>query len=198
MSPEARAEQRRETQARILASARTLFAEQGYERTTIRAIAAHAGVDPGLVMHYFGAKENLFATAVQTFHTAPDSDAAEPLTERLLAAFAARLTHEPVASLAVIRSMLTHDGAAEAMRLATAAHQAAIASAIDAEDAELRAALINAWQVAITIFRFQIKVGALTDAEPERVLALLRPCLDALTARSEPGRAGGAGSSASP
>ncbi|NUR95130.1 MAG: helix-turn-helix transcriptional regulator, partial [Kribbellaceae bacterium] len=49
-----RAQQRIETQDRILAAARQLFAEAGYDRTTIRAVATAAQVDPGLVMHYFG------------------------------------------------------------------------------------------------------------------------------------------------
>ena len=42
-----------------------MFAELGYDRTTIRAVAAAAGVDAGLVMHYFGSKDLLFARAVE-------------------------------------------------------------------------------------------------------------------------------------
>ena len=49
-----RAEQRRRTEARILTAARQMFADVGYDRTTIRAVAAAVGVDAGLVMHYFG------------------------------------------------------------------------------------------------------------------------------------------------
>jgi AcrR family transcriptional regulator len=50
---------------RILAAARQIFAELGYDRTTIRAVAAAAGVDVGLVMHYFGSKGLLFAQAAE-------------------------------------------------------------------------------------------------------------------------------------
>src|SRR5689334_16457158 len=60
-----RAEQRRNTEARILDQARRLFAESGYDRTTIRAVATAADVDPGLVMHYFRSKEELFARATE-------------------------------------------------------------------------------------------------------------------------------------
>ena len=60
-----RAEQRRQTEARILAAAREMFAELGYDRTTIRAVATAAGVDAGLVMHYFGTKDELFARAAK-------------------------------------------------------------------------------------------------------------------------------------
>lgn len=53
-----------DTRDRILASARELFARNGIGNTSIRAIAAAAEVDPALVHHYFGTKEQLFAAAV--------------------------------------------------------------------------------------------------------------------------------------
>ncbi len=49
----------------ILAAARTQFAERGYENATIRGIAAGAGVDPALVHHYYGSKDQLFAAALR-------------------------------------------------------------------------------------------------------------------------------------
>ena len=54
-----------DTRDRILANAREMFARNGIGNTSIRAIAAAAGVDPALVHHYFGTKEQLFAAAVQ-------------------------------------------------------------------------------------------------------------------------------------
>lgn len=53
------------TRQRILTSARELFARNGISNTSIRAVAAAAGVDSALVHHYFGTKEQLFAAAVQ-------------------------------------------------------------------------------------------------------------------------------------
>ncbi|OBH38714.1 TetR family transcriptional regulator [Mycobacterium intracellulare] len=53
-----------DTRERILASARQLFARNGIRNTSIRAVAASAGVDSALVHHYFGTKEQLFAAAV--------------------------------------------------------------------------------------------------------------------------------------
>jgi len=53
-----------DTRERILASARDLFARNGIDKTSIRAIAAGAGVDPALVHHYFGTKTQLFAAAI--------------------------------------------------------------------------------------------------------------------------------------
>ncbi|MCX2934151.1 TetR family transcriptional regulator [Mycobacterium sp. CVI_P3] len=53
-----------DSQDRILASARELFARNGFDKTSIRAIAAAAGVDSALVHHYFGTKQQLFAAAI--------------------------------------------------------------------------------------------------------------------------------------
>lgn len=52
------------TRERILASSRELFACNGIKNTSIRAVAAAAGVDSALVHHYFGTKEQLFAAAI--------------------------------------------------------------------------------------------------------------------------------------
>ncbi len=54
-----------DTRDRILTSARELFARNGIANTSIRAVAAAAGVDSALVHHYFGTKERLFAAAVR-------------------------------------------------------------------------------------------------------------------------------------
>lgn len=53
-----------DTRERILASARELFARNGIDKTSIRAVAAAAGVDPALVHHYYGTKTKLFAAAI--------------------------------------------------------------------------------------------------------------------------------------
>ena len=49
----------------ILRSARDSFASLGYERASVRGIARAAGVDPALVLHYFGSKQHLFVAAVE-------------------------------------------------------------------------------------------------------------------------------------
>jgi AcrR family transcriptional regulator len=53
-----------DTRERIRTSARELFAQNGIDKTSIRAIAAAAGVDPALVHHYYGTKQQLFAAAI--------------------------------------------------------------------------------------------------------------------------------------
>ena len=53
------------TREAILAAARSQFAAQGYDRTSMRGIAAEAGVDQALVAHFFGAKQRLFVEVVR-------------------------------------------------------------------------------------------------------------------------------------
>src|SRR3954470_14069400 len=60
------------TRGVILAAARERFASDGYERATIRAIAADATIDPAMVMRYFGNKEKLFVAAAEIDLRLPD------------------------------------------------------------------------------------------------------------------------------
>ena len=63
------------TRAAILVAARERFASDGYERATIRAIAADAGIDPSMVMRYYGNQEKLFAAAAEFDLQLPDAAA---------------------------------------------------------------------------------------------------------------------------
>jgi AcrR family transcriptional regulator len=176
----ARAAQRQQTETRILAAARQLFAERGYERTTIRAVAAAAGVDAGLVMHYFGSKKRLFTRAAKL---APDELAtgtAEELAESLLDALRRRLDDEPVASLALLRSMLTHPDAAAGYRHAAESWLEQIQDAIPGPDADLRASLVGAIVQGVVVQRYLLRLGRLADAPPDAIIEVLRPCFQAL------------------
>ncbi|MER6947963.1 TetR family transcriptional regulator [Nonomuraea sp. NPDC000554] len=173
-----RAEQRRDTEARILAAARETFARLGYERTTIRAVAASAGVNAGLVMHYYGSKEELFSRAAKL----PDDElpAGHP-AEALLSTLRRRLDDEPVASLVVLRSMLTHAEASKEFRAAASGWLGRIGDAIPAQDADLRAGLISAIITGVVIDRYLLKLSSLADASADDIVSLLRPCFESLT-----------------
>ena len=177
--PGSRAEQRRRTEARILDAATQLFLAAGYERTTIRAVASAAGVDAGLVMHYFGAKQELFRRVIEMAPVPEVSGA----PEQILAALADRLASEPVASLTLLRSMLTNPEAASAASAGIASYEAQIAQAIPASDARLRAAIISAITLGITVSRHLIKSDELATADPAQVVNLLRPCMISLAAQ---------------
>ena len=176
-----RAEQRRRTEARILAAASSRFVESGYERTTIRGIARAAGVDAGLVMHYFGSKQQLFQRVTHASPAQELAGTAEEVSEQILARLAESLATEPVHSLAMLRSMLTHPEAAEAVREGAAQYRAQISRSIPAADAGLRAELVSAVILGVIVSRHLLKSDGLTGADPEQIVDLLRPCLRSLT-----------------
>jgi AcrR family transcriptional regulator len=182
----ARAEQRRRTEARILAAASRLFVDNGYERTTIRGIAHAAGVDAGLVMHYFGSKRELFRRVTQAGRVPELSGTAEQVTEQILAMIAESLADEPVQSLALLRSMLTHPEAAQAWREATEHYHAEISRPIAAADASVRAALVLAVILGVIVSRHLLRSPGLSDAGPQEVADLLRPCLRSLARADAP------------
>jgi AcrR family transcriptional regulator len=181
--PGSRAEQRRRTEARILDAAGQIFLTAGYERTTIRAVASAAGVDAGLVMHYFGSKQELYRRVIDAAPVPELGGTPAEAAEQILAALAGRLASEPVASLALFRSMLTNPEAASAASAGIARYEAQIAQAIPAADADLRAAIISAVTMGILISRHLIKVDELATADPAQVISLLRPCLLSLAAQ---------------
>jgi len=186
--PGSRAEQRRRTEARILDAATQIFLAAGYERTTIRAVASSAGVDAGLVMHYFGSKQELFRRVIDAAPVPEVSGSPEQASEQILATLADRLANEPVASLTLLRSMLTNPEAASAVSAGAARYQAQIAQAIPADDADLRAAILSAIILGITVSRHLIKSDDLASADPAEIIRLLRPCVFSLAA--SPGHSG--------
>jgi AcrR family transcriptional regulator len=181
--PGSRAEQRRRTEARILDAATQVFFAAGYERATIRAVASVAGVDPGLVMHYFGSKQELFRRVIDAPPAPGVSGAPGQAAEQILASLADRLASEPTASLTLLRSMLTNPEAASAASAGIARYEAQIAQAIPAGDASLRAAIISAITLGVMVSRHLIKSDDLATADPAQVISLLRPCMISLAAQ---------------
>jgi len=175
-----RARQREQTQQRVLTAARQLFAQVGYERATIRAIASAANTDPGLVMRYFGSKQELFSRVAGMSPDDAMAGSHEEVTEYLLTSLAAKLAQEPAATLAMLRSMLTHPEAAEEVRAAANRQERQLAAAIEGGDAEARAGIIGAITLGTLIARHLLQLNGLSAASPEQITGLLRPCLRSL------------------
>ncbi|MDT0441521.1 TetR/AcrR family transcriptional regulator [Streptomyces johnsoniae] len=191
-----RAERRRRTEERILAAARELFAQHGFERTTIRAVASAAAVDPALVMQYYGSKSKLFARAA--WHQRPETEtgtdphSGEPapcpaapetpdeVVDALLALLGTKLNAIPGTSLAMLRSMLTHPEAGEVAREAITHQINEIRDTLDLPDPGARAALLISTIVGVTIGHQLLGLDALRDTPPEQLAELLRPALQAL------------------
>jgi AcrR family transcriptional regulator len=106
-----------QTRADILSAARTRFGAEGYERTTLRAIAADVGVDPALVIRYFGSKQDLFAAAADFTIDLPDLSGVDPddIASVLLPRFFA-VWEEDETFLALLRVATTSRVAADILR----------------------------------------------------------------------------------
>ena len=176
-----RSERRQHTERRILDSARELFSRSGYDRTTIRAVSAEADVDPALVMHYFGSKEDLFAAAIHVELEETLLGPEDELAERMLAKLGDKLQKEPAAQLAMLRSMLTNQQAADGVRRAMARECAQmVGTAIGGEEATLRAELLSATMIGVMVARYLLQLDGLRDADPAEITEILRPCFHAL------------------
>jgi len=113
------------TREEILVAARQLFAQRGYQATTIRAIAAEAGVNAALVHHYFGSKEQLLVAAMNlplnpadAIRELRDAGPRDQLGERLVRFFV-RTWRDPETGQplqALLRASASSDAGAATMR----------------------------------------------------------------------------------
>ncbi|MEV6678769.1 TetR family transcriptional regulator [Streptomyces erythrochromogenes] len=174
------------TQERIRLAAREVFAERGYDKTSVRGVAKVAGVDPALVHHYFGSKDDLFAAAIEismepamvvpaVIGEGPDG-IGERLARYFLGVWENPVTRAPL--LAVIRSALTHEAAAKVLRgLVLRRLLERIAADLDVPDPTFRAELAASHMVGIAILRYVLQVEPLASADPEDIVALVAPTL---------------------
>src|SRR2546426_155483 len=160
------------TREKILAAARSRFGQEGYDGTTIRGIAAGAGVDPALVPHYFGSKEGVFLAAVE-FPVDPAefiprllAPGIDGLGERLVIFFLETWDSPSGASLlGLIRSVVSSELAADLMReFVTREVLGRLAEAIKLDHPQLRAGLVATQLVGLAILRYVIKVESLSSA----------------------------------
>jgi AcrR family transcriptional regulator len=172
------------TREAIAGAARRLFAERGYDRTTLRAIAAEAGVDPALVVHFFGSKQALFLSVVEL-----PFEPAEALPEVLagdrgavgarFARFVVRVLENPEARsriTAIVRAAASEPEAARVMReLISGRVIGPLAEALGADDARLRATLVGSQVVGLVMARVVVGVEPLASLEPEALARAVAP-----------------------
>ncbi|MFF4651029.1 TetR family transcriptional regulator [Streptomyces sp. NPDC001380] len=174
------------TREAILAAARSEFAARGYAKASIRGIARAAGVDPALVHHHFGSKDQLFAAALEiTFAPAlmvHDAVAGGPegVGERLARSFLSLWEQPEVRErlIAVIRSALTEDQATVMLReFVSRELMERIAAGLDVPEPQLRAELAASHMVGLALARYVIRVEPLASADPEELVRLVAPVL---------------------
>jgi AcrR family transcriptional regulator len=173
------------TRERILAAARSNFGKTGYERTTIRGIAAQAKVDPALVMHYFESKDGVFRAAVE-FPVDPAefiprllAPGLDGLGERLVRVFV-ETWDSPAGSplLGLIRSVVGSEDAAGLLReFVTREVLGRLARALELDQPQLRAALVASQLVGLAMIRYVVKVEPLASARTDDLVVWLGPTL---------------------
>ena len=174
------------TREAILGAARRAFAEHGYQHATIRGVADLAGVDPALVHHYFGTKQELFVAAVQLpvnpveqLMAVLDEDpgqAGRRMVETFLSVWDHAATQNPL--LALIRSAVGDEHAAAMLReFITEEVLGQIAHRLGSADARLRATLVGSQIIGLAMARYIVKVEPLASATPAQVVAAVGPTL---------------------
>ncbi len=128
-------------------------------------------------MRYFGSKAELFSHAACLQEEAAAPDSPEELTEYLLDTLTDRLTQEPTAALAMLRSMLTHPEAADAVRTSLGGQLKGVQEVISADDAAVRSGLVSTILLGVVIGRVLLELDELTAADPAQIRQLLRPCV---------------------
>ncbi len=169
-----------------MAAARGQFSELGYDRATIRGIAAEADVDPALVSHFFGSKRDLFASvttlpfeleqAMPQIVEGPRSRLGKRLAEFLLDVLEDPESRKAITS--IVRAAASEPEAAQAAReLVTARVLVPIAERIEADRPALRASLINSQMVGLIMARYIVALEPLASLPAKEVVRAIAPNL---------------------
>ncbi|MGW0551924.1 TetR/AcrR family transcriptional regulator [Streptomyces altiplanensis] len=168
------------TRAAILDAARERFAADGYERATIRAIARDAGIDPSMVMRYYGNKEGLFAAASEFDLRLPDlGDAAGPgrqVGAVLVGHFLDRWEEDEVLT-ALLRVGVTNAAGAERMRAVFREQLGPVVAAVGPhpEEAPERAALVASQILGMALARYVLRLPPAVEMTRQEVVDWLAP-----------------------
>jgi AcrR family transcriptional regulator len=165
-----------ETKAVILAAARQQFAESGFERATIRAIAAEASIDPSMVMRYFGNKDQLFAAAAEFDLELPDfSDLHRAdVGARMVAYFMDRWERDE-ALVVLMRSATTNPEAAQRMQEIFGGQLLPVITKLDPEAPERCAGLVATQMIGLAMCRYVLRLPPVVAMSREEVVEWLGP-----------------------
>ncbi|MFG3704356.1 TetR family transcriptional regulator [Micromonospora sp. NPDC047670] len=174
-----------DTRQAILGAARAAFAERGFDAASIRAIAAAARVDPALVHHYFGSKDQLFLAAMQApvdpGELLPNVLAGdrEGIGERLVRTFLG-VWDSPAgtAGVALLRSALSNEWTARLLReFLVSQVLRKVLDQLDVDPAELplRGSLVASQMIGLAMMRHVVRLEPVASAAPETLVAAVGP-----------------------
>ncbi len=163
------------TRDRILQEARRLFAEQGFDHTTIRAVAQAAQINASMVMRYYGSKEELFAAAATfQFHmpdlrVLPAKNRGVALVAHILDQWEGPTAGEELQVL--LRAAGTHEQARK--RLVSLVEEQAvpvISAVLPAKDHDERLGLILVQLAGLVLSRYFLKYAAVLALDRDAVI----------------------------
>ncbi|WP_410815883.1 TetR family transcriptional regulator [Micromonospora sp. 050-3] len=175
------------TREAILDAARTAFAERGYDAASIRGIAGTAQVDPALVHHYFGSKDQLFLAAmnfpVDPGQLVPKVLAGDPdgAGERMVRIFLG-VWDSPAGSAAqaLLRSAVSNEWTARLLReFVTTQVLRRVLENLDVDPAELplRGSLVATQMIGLAMMRHVVRLEPVASADPETLVAAIGPTI---------------------
>jgi AcrR family transcriptional regulator len=167
-----------ETKAVILAAAKERFAQSGFERATIRAIAADANIDPSMVMRYFGSKDQLFAAAADFDLQIPDLSGVDrdDVGARLVDYFMERWERDE-ALIVLLRASTSNAEAAQRMREIFAGQLMPVITSISAVHPERRASLVATQMLGLALCRYVLRLPPILEMTHAEVVSWLGPTI---------------------
>ena len=168
------------TKAVILAAARERFGASGFQAATIRGIAADAGVDPSMVMRYYGSKDKLFAAAADFDLRFPDLAAVErgELGRSLVRHFLERWEGDD-ALVILLRSSATNSEAAQRMGEIFGSQLLPVVAALaPASESVTRAGLIATQILGMALCRFVLRLPPVVEMSRDEVVDWVGPTID--------------------
>lgn len=173
-----------DTRGEILAAARRIFAEKGFDKATIRGIAREAKVDPALVHHYFESKEGVFVAAMQLpmdprevipkVLTGPRERLGHRLAELILTTLENEQARDPV--MALMRTAMTNErGVAMVREFFTGAVLSRASERFGVPPLRMQA--LFAHMFGIVMMRHIVRLEPLASASVEEVIATVGPVI---------------------
>ncbi|MGZ4505838.1 MAG: TetR/AcrR family transcriptional regulator [Blastococcus sp.] len=174
-----------DTRDAVLAAARAAFGERGFDGATIRGIATAAGVDPALVHHYFGSKDQLFLAAVEapadpadllpTVLAAPRDQLGAAVVRMMLLVWEGPARP---AGLALLRSAVSNEWTAKLLReflVSQVLRKVVSTLGFDPDVRAARASLVASQLVGLVMARYVLRLEPLASASPEWLVASIGP-----------------------
>lgn len=186
MSPGGRRGGESGTRAAVLAAAKQAFGERGYGATSVRGVARSAGVDPSLVLHFFGSKDGLFEAAVAlpldpaVTVAALLADGPDGLGERVVRTFLGIWDATPGQGpmLAMLRGAVSHEDSAARLRdLLLRVVLRPLAQGAGGDRPDERAALLASQVAGLALARYVLRLEPLASSSADQLAPLLGPTL---------------------